>query len=72
LGGGLGWRADAQGDPTRELLEQHGDRLCLEPLPAYSPMLNPVEPLWSWLKYSRLCNFAPHDATELHRAVIAE
>jgi transposase len=58
-----------QGDPIRELLARRGDRLCLEPLPAYAPRLNPVEPLWSWLKYSRLCNFTPQDAAELHRAV---
>lgn len=61
-----------KGDPIRDLLQQHGDRLCLEPLPAYAPMLNPVEVLWSWLKYSRLCNFAPHDTNQLHGAVIEE
>jgi transposase len=60
------------GDPIRALLGRLGDRLCLEPLPAYAPMLNPVEPLWSWLKYGRLCNYAPHDVTELHRAVTGE
>ena len=28
--------------------------------------------LWSWLKYSRLNNFAPRDSTELDARVIAE
>jgi transposase len=61
-----------KGDPIREVLQRRGDRLSLELLPPYAPMLNPAESLWSWLKYSRLSNFAPHDATELHRAVIGE
>jgi hypothetical protein len=31
-------------------------------------MLNPVEPLWSWLKHSRLANYAPVSAaTANHR-----
>ena len=34
-------------------------RLRLERLPAYSPDLNPVEAVWSWLKYGRLANFVP-------------
>ncbi len=35
-------------------------------------MLNPVEPLWGWLKEDQLCNFAPHDTRELEGRVIAE
>ena len=35
-------------------------------------MLNPVEPLWSWLKYGRLVNFAPHDAHELDARIAVE
>jgi putative transposase len=35
-------------------------------------MLNPVDSLWSWLKYGRLCNFAPWDAQELDGRVVAE
>ncbi|MGZ3397499.1 MAG: transposase [Isosphaeraceae bacterium] len=61
-----------KGDPIRNLLDRRSDRICLEPLPPYAPMLNPVEHLWSWLKYDRLCNFAPHDAAELNSAVIGE
>src|SRR5512143_1604819 len=48
------------------------DRLALEKLPPYAPMLNPVESLWSWLKWERLSNFGPQDAHELDARVIAE
>jgi len=34
-------------------------RLGVEYLPGYAPELNPVEALWGWLKYSRLCNRVP-------------
>ena len=61
-----------KGTPIRALLARHADRLSLERLPAYAPMLNPVEPLWSWLKYGRLCNFAPHDAHELDARIAVE
>lgn len=56
-----------KGDPIREAVERFRPRLTLERLPPYAPMLNPVEPVWSWLKYSRLCNAAPANATELNR-----
>jgi len=61
-----------KGDPIRALEAHFADRLSLEALPPYAPMLNPVEPLWSWLKYSRLNNFAPRDPTELDDRVTAE
>jgi transposase len=61
-----------KGDPIRELECRFADRLSFEPLPPFAPMLNPVEPLWSWLKYSRLNNFAPRDPAELDGRVIAE
>jgi putative transposase len=32
--------------------------LLVEPLPAYAPDLNPVEPLWSNLKGTELANLA--------------
>ena len=40
-------------------------RLWLERLPAYAPDLNPVEFVWSWLKWGRLANFVPDDLAEL-------
>jgi transposase len=61
-----------QGDPIRQLQDVFADRLCLEELPPYAATLNPVESLWSWLKWERLSNFAPHDALELNERVVAE
>lgn len=61
-----------KGGPIRELLVQSKGRLDLEPLPAHAPTLNPVEQVWTWLKYSRLCNFAPQDAHDLNEAISRE
>jgi transposase len=61
-----------KGEPIRALETHFADRLSLERLPPFAPVLNPVEALWSWLKYSRLNNFAPRDPTELDDRVIAE
>jgi hypothetical protein len=61
-----------RGDPIRQLTSHFADRLSLEDLPPWAPMLNPVEPVWGWLKYDQLCNFAPQDALELDGRVIAE
>lgn len=61
-----------KGDPIRQAQDIYSHRLTLERLPPYAPMLNPVEPLWSWLKYSRLNNFAPQNAVELNQRIFAE
>lgn len=61
-----------KGGPIRALVEQSQGRLDLEPLPAYASTLMPVEFLWRWLKYGRLCNFAPQDAHQLNEAVVRE
>ena len=61
-----------KGDPIRQLEDHFASRLSLEKFPPDSPELDPVEPLWSWLKYSRLCNFGPEDARQLNDRVIAE
>jgi transposase len=61
-----------KGDPISELVAQFPGRLELEPLPAHAPMLNPVEQVWTWLKYGRLCNFPPPDAQRLNEMVIRE
>lgn len=53
-----------KGKPIRELLAQH-PRLELHNFPTYSPALNPVEQLWSHLKYDRFCNYAPDDPQTL-------
>lgn len=61
-----------KGHPITDLAEQSDGRLDLEPLPAYAPELMPAEQLWTWLKYSRLCNFAAEDAPQLNEVVIQE
>ena len=61
-----------RGDPIQRLTDHFADRLCLEALPPWAPMLHPTEPLWGWLKYDRLCNYAPQDAAELDGRVVAE
>jgi transposase len=45
-------------------------RLWLERLPPYAPELNPVEPVWGWLKYGQLANFVPDDLAELDDEII--
>jgi DDE superfamily endonuclease len=61
-----------KGGPIREAVERSQGRLDIEPMPAHAPELMPVEFLWRWLKYDRLCNFAPQDARHLNEAVIGE
>jgi transposase len=61
-----------KGGPISELLAQYKGRLYLERLPAYAPKLNPLEQVWTWLKYDRLCNFPPRDALDLNEVVIRE
>jgi len=61
-----------KGGPIRALVEESQGRLDIEPLPAHAPKLMPVEFLWRWLKYGRLCNFAPRDAHHLNEAVVRE
>lgn len=45
-------------------------RLWLERLPPYAPDLNPVEQVWSWLKYGQLANFVPDDLAALDDEII--
>lgn len=45
-------------------------RLRLEMLPPWAPDHNPVEGVWSWLKYGELANFTPENIPELDDAVI--
>lgn len=41
-------------------------RLKVELLPPYAPELNPVEYLWTHLKYGKLANYAPTNVPELN------
>lgn len=47
-----------KGEAIRGVLRDF-PRLSLERLPPYAPDLNPVEWLWSYLKYGEMANFAP-------------
>jgi transposase len=58
-----------KGEAIREFLRRN-PRLRLERLPAYAPDLNPVEPVWSWLKWGRLSNFTPDTLDELDGWVV--
>ena len=61
--------ANHKGSIVREFLKQNR-RLRLEMLPPWAPDLNPVEAVWSWLKYGELANFTPEDIPELDDAVV--
>ena len=56
--------------PVIRAFLRRNKRLRLERLPAYCPDLNPVEAVWSWLKWGRLANFVPDDLGELDDWVI--
>ena len=58
-----------KGAAVREFLTRN-KRLTLERLPAYCPDLNPVESVWSWLKYGQLANYVPGGVGELDDEVI--
>ena len=45
-------------------------RLRLEMLPPWAPDHNPVEAVWSWLKYGGLANFTPDGIDPLDDAII--
>jgi len=55
-------RAPFHRGPAIRALLSRTRRLWLEQLPPYAPELNPVEPLWSWLKWSRFANYAADGA----------
>ena len=57
-----------KGPLIRGLLSRY-PRLHLERLPAYAPELNPVELLWSYLKYGKLSNFVPRTIWHLYHVV---
>jgi putative transposase len=58
-----------RGEAVRAFLRRN-KRLWLERLPAYAPDLNPVEAVWSWLKYAKLANFVPENVRELDDRVL--
>jgi len=58
-----------KGPVIRKFLRRN-KRLRLVRLPAYSPSLNPVEAVWSWLKWGRLANYAPEGVEALEEWAI--
>jgi transposase len=61
-----------KGDPINQLVQESEGRLDVERLPAHAPVLMPMEQVWAWLKYNRLCNFPPQDAHQLNQAIMHE
>ena len=57
--------------PVAAYLSRNGSILS-EPFPAYAPELNPVDSVWSHVKYGRLPNYTPFDLPELRGTVTAE
>jgi putative transposase len=57
-----------KGPAIRGLLRRF-PRLSLERLPGYAPDLNPVEMIWSYLKYGLMANFVPRHVRHLDRVV---
>lgn len=60
-----------RGDAIRDVLERF-PRLCIHFLPPYAPELNPVEQIWSLMKWGRFANRPFADAEEIGNAVDAE
>jgi transposase len=58
-----------KGPIIRQFLKKNR-RLHLEMLPPWAPDHNPVEAVWSWLKYGELANFTPEGIPELDDAVV--
>jgi len=58
-----------KGPVIREFLRKNR-RLRVEMLPPWAPDHNPVEAVWSWLKYGQLANFFPTGTDKLDGAII--
>jgi transposase len=56
---------------ARRIAAARWKHIEFELLPAYAPELNPVEAMWSHAKYTKLANYVPDDADQLHAAVCA-
>lgn len=52
-------------------LSEHPD-MDSEVFPPYAPELNPVDRVWSYLKYNRLANYTPSDLCQLRSTVNEE
>jgi transposase len=57
--------------PVTDYFARHR-RLVVEAFPPYTPELNPVDNVWSYIKYSRLPNYTPRNLQELRQRITAE
>jgi transposase len=57
--------------PVAAYLSRKGD-IVSEPFPANAPEMNPVDCVWSHIKYGRLPNYTPYDLSELRGTVTSE
>lgn len=57
--------------PMKKLIEENPS-IEVEALPPYAPELNPVDHVWSYVKYSRLANYCPFNLAELRKRVTSE
>jgi len=48
------------------------DGIVTETFPPHAPELNPVDSVWSYIKYARLPNYTPFDLSELRRTLTTE
>jgi len=62
-------RWSAHKKAVRLLQADHEDRVDVEWLPPYAPELNPVEGVWSNVKYAHLPNYVPKSLDQLEEKV---
>ena len=59
------------GKVVEDYLTRH-PRITLETFPPHAPELNPVDYVWSYVKYGRLANYCPDSLVELRKRVKSE
>ena len=57
--------------PVTDYFARHR-RLVVEAFPPYAPELNPVDNVWSYVKYNRLANYSPRNLNELRQRITTE
>jgi transposase len=60
-----------RGETVNSYLRTHR-RIVVEPFPPYAPELNPVDYVWSYVKYGRLPNYCPPNLAALRLRITAE
>jgi putative transposase len=60
-----------QSDPVERYLSHHED-VWVKPFPPYTPELNPVDYVWSYVKYGRLANYCPSGLDQLRKTINSE